>query len=99
MQIQEIKNKLIKYGFEIEQSSLPRFDPYTGKKLPEQAKQTYSLKNDVFYRVIINLDEKYGSNGIFQNKYSVTLYLECKDISIKTYWDLFVNLLKDNKSC
>lgn len=100
MNIEQITTKLTELGFVLQENNAPKFDQFTGKKLPEPSQQVYRLQIDKFIEcaVKISLNEMHATNMVIQNKYSTVLYVE--DLpSIVPFWDLFIKLVKEKVKC
>ncbi len=100
MNIEQITTKLTELGFVLQENNAPKFDQYTGEKLPEPSQQVYRLQIDKFIECVakISLAEMHNSNAVIQNKYSTVLFIE--DLpTISPFWDLFIKLVEEKVKC
>lgn len=90
MTIKEIKDKLIELGFKLEQDK-PKFNQYTGEKLPQPQEYKLTIKT---YTIYVDISQRYSCNGVTQGANTLFLNLNNHDLPFTIYWNLFLQLLE-----
>ncbi len=92
--IEEIKEKIIELGFELEEQMIPKFDQYTGEKLLLPERYLFKIK-DYFFKVDFT-PQICNDNSIAVYSLGCFLHLRDSNLRIEPFWNLFLQLLEEH---